>query len=123
MREADARECARIRDTLELCLPIHEECTVAYGSHVTIRQEISHIEQSLAGNGGLPDCPMCGSWERPDVRLGDRWAVKCRACGFQTRGVVLREALEAWEDAAEEARGGEDTCVDEEEDRCPFPSA
>ena len=97
--EEDARGLVCIRDTLALVKS--EDFPKSRKARQAARQAediATAIDLELERH--LDYCPKCDGAEL-DVRLGDRWSIRCKACGWTAHAPTWAEAVEEW-------NGGED---------------
>jgi len=92
--EEDARGLVRIRDTLALVraddFPRSRKARQAARQAEDVATAIDlELERQLNY------CPKCDGAEI-DVRLSDRWSIRCRACGWTVPAPTWTEAVDAW---------------------------
>lgn len=92
--EEDARGLVRIRDTLALVRA--DDFPRSRKARQAARQAediVTCIESELERQ--LNYCPKCDE-DDLDIRLSDRWTVRCRACGWTVPALTWTEAVESW---------------------------
>lgn len=92
--EEDARGLVRIRDTLALVRA--EDFPRSRKARQAARQAediATAIDLELERH--LDYCPKCDGAEL-DVRLSDRWSIRCRACGWTVPALTWAGAVESW---------------------------
>ena len=95
--EEDARGLVRIRDTLALVRA--EDFPRSRKARQAARQAediATAIDSEL--ELWLDYCPKCDGAEL-DVRLSDRWSIRCRACGWRSSPWACRGTI-PWRSAA-----------------------
>lgn len=98
--EEDARGLIRIRDTLALVRS--EDFPKSRKARQTARQaEDIATAIDLELERQLNYCPKC-SEDEIDVRLSDRWTIRCKCCGWMVYGATWAKALENWNGGADE---------------------
>lgn len=98
--EEDARGLVRIRDTLALVRS--EDFPRSRKARQAARQAediASCIDSELERQ--LNYCPKC-SEDEIDVRLSDRWSIRCRACGWTVPALTWAGAVEEWNGEGDE---------------------
>lgn len=98
--EEDARGLVRIRDTLALVRA--EDFPRSRKARQAARQAediVTAIDSELELR--LNYCPKCDE-DEIDVRLSDRWSIRCRACGWTVPALTWTEAVDAWNEEGSE---------------------
>ena len=98
--EEDARGLVRIRDTLALVKA--DDFPKSRKARQAARQAediATAIDLELERHLGY--CPKC-SEDEIDVRLSDRWSIRCRACGWTVPALTWAGAVESWNGEGDE---------------------
>lgn len=98
--EEDARGLIRIRDTLALVRS--EDFPKSRKARQAARQAediVTCIESEFERNASY--CPKCEEGDL-DVRLSDRWTIRCKCCGWMVYGATWAKALENWNEEGSE---------------------
>jgi ssDNA-binding Zn-finger/Zn-ribbon topoisomerase 1 len=92
--EEDARGLIRIRDTLALVRA--EDFPKSRKARQAARQaEDVATAIDLELERQLNYCPKCDEGDL-DVRLSDRWSIRCKSCGWTVPALTWTEAVDAW---------------------------
>jgi ssDNA-binding Zn-finger/Zn-ribbon topoisomerase 1 len=98
--EEDARGLVRIRDTLALVRA--EDFPKSRKARQAARQaEDVATAIDLELERQLNYCPKCDEGDL-DVRLSDRWSIRCKSCGWTVPALTWTEAVDAWNGEADE---------------------